>query len=94
MVKKFLTREQTYSHLLVNVSESERKTDKLKKENDELRNRLHDLKIDSEANANNADAASKFQDEDILEAQAKIAEQNKQYALLQEKYKKINIVND
>jgi hypothetical protein len=96
MVKKFLTREQTYSHLLVNVSESERKVDKLKKENDELRNRLHDLKIDSEANANNesTDAASKFQDEDILEAQAKIAEQNKQYAMLQEKYKKINIVND
>ena len=98
MVKKFLTREQTYSHLLVNVSESERKTDKLKKDNDELRNRLHELKIDSEANANNADSAdanvSKFQDEDILEAQAKIAEQKKQFALLQEKYKKINIVND
>jgi len=98
MVKKFLTREQTYSHLLVNVSESERKTDKLKKDNDELRNRLHELKIDSEANANNAENAeaneSKFQDEDILEAQAKITEQKKMYSLLQEKYKKINIVND
>ena len=61
MVKKFLTREQTYSHLLINVSESERKTDKLKKENDELRSRLHDLKIDSEANAaNNASDDSKL----------------------------------
>jgi len=40
MVKKFLTREQTYSSLLVNVSESERKTDKLKKDNDELSTRL------------------------------------------------------
>lgn len=49
MVKKFLTREQTYSLLLVNVSESERKTEKLKNENDQLRERLHDLKIDSEA---------------------------------------------
>jgi cell division protein FtsB len=49
MVKKFLTREQTYSLLLVNVSDSERKTEKLKKENDELRARLHDLKIDSDA---------------------------------------------
>ena len=27
MVKKFLTREQTYSSLLMNVSDSERKTD-------------------------------------------------------------------
>ena len=35
--------------MLVNVSESERKTDKLKNENDKLRERLHDLKIDSEA---------------------------------------------
>lgn len=46
MVKKFLTREQTYSHLLVNVSESERKTDQLKKQNDELVARLHQLNID------------------------------------------------
>lgn len=98
MVKKFLTREQTYSHLLVNVSESERKTDKLKKDNDELRNRLHELKIDSEANAQHAEHAnaitSKFQDEDILESQGKISEQKKHFGTLQEKYKKINIVND
>ena len=40
MVKKFLSREQTYSSLLMNVSDSERKTEQLKKSNDELRNRL------------------------------------------------------
>tara|TARA_B110000305_G_C18929411_1_gene398866 strand:- start:14 stop:385 length:372 start_codon:yes stop_codon:yes gene_type:complete len=75
MVKKFLTREQTYSSLLVNVSESERKTDKLKKDNDELTSRLNELKIDSEQTAQNGqdDAASKFQDEDILEMNRKIA---------------------
>ena len=93
MVKKFLTREQTYSHLLVNVSESERKTDKLKKDNDELRARLHDLKIDSESHT--AEAGEKqYQDEDIVEMQAKIANQKKDFQILQEKYKKINIVND
>ena len=43
MVRKFLTREQTYSQLLMAVSESERKIDKLKKDNEELRSRLHDL---------------------------------------------------
>jgi hypothetical protein len=46
MVKKFLTREQTYSRLLCNVSESEAKIDALKKDNEHLRSRLHDLKID------------------------------------------------
>lgn len=51
MVKKFLTREQTYSDLLVNVSESERKVDILKKANDELSSRLNELKIDSQENA-------------------------------------------
>jgi hypothetical protein len=55
--------------LLVNVSESDRKSDKLKKDNEELRARLHELKIDSEANAENADGGeNNFQDEDILEA--------------------------
>lgn len=46
MVRKFLTREQTYSQLLMAVSESERKIDKLKKDNEELRGRLHELQID------------------------------------------------
>jgi len=73
LVKKFLTREQTYSSLLVNVSESEGKTDKLKKDNDELRMRLNELQIDSESNQNADDAASKFQDEDILEMNRTIA---------------------
>ena len=43
MVRKFLTREQTYSQLLMAVSESERKIDKLKKDNEELSSRLHEL---------------------------------------------------
>ena len=40
MVKKFMSRESTYSQLLGNVSESEKKTEVLKQANDELRNRL------------------------------------------------------
>jgi len=47
MVRKFLTREQTYSQLLVTVSESEAKIDKLKKANEELSSRLHDMTLDS-----------------------------------------------
>ena len=96
LVKRFLTREQTYSDLLQNVNDSDKKVDILKKDNEMLRNRLHDLKIDSEANAaaaqENADA--QFQDEDILASQEKIAEQSRDYNQLQEKFKKVNIVND
>lgn len=47
----------------------------LKKDNEMLRNRLHDLKIDSEANAAAAQEAgdNQFQDEDILEMQEMIS---------------------
>jgi septation ring formation regulator EzrA len=74
LVKRFLTREQTYSDLLQNVNDSDKKVDILKKDNEMLRNRLHDLKIDSEANAAAAqEGDAQFQDEDILEMQETIA---------------------
>ena len=97
MVKKFLTREQTYSQLLNNVNTSETKTEQLKKENDDLRHRLQELKIDNTANDENSDPAhleNKFHDEDIVESKMQIVQQKRDYQMLQEKYKKINIVND
>lgn len=48
IVKNFLTREETYSQSLVNIAESERKIDALKKENEELMNELHDVMIDKD----------------------------------------------
>jgi len=48
IVHKFLTREQTYSQLLVNVAESERKIDSLKKENEELMSELHGVMMDKD----------------------------------------------
>ena len=56
-MKRFLTREQTYSDLLQNVNDSDKKVDILKRDNEILRNRLHELKIDSEANAEAAQEA-------------------------------------
>jgi len=96
LVKRVLTREQTYSDLLQNVNDSDKKVDMLKKDNEMLRNRLHDLKIDSEANAAAAQEAgdNQFQDEDILEMQEMIGKQSRDYYQLQEKFKKVNIVND
>jgi coiled-coil domain-containing protein 151 len=63
MVRKFLTREQTYSQLLMNVSESERSIDKLKRDNEELRGRLHELKIDAGENG----SGNGMMDEEIME---------------------------
>lgn len=58
----------------MNVSESEAKIDRLKKDNDELRARLHDLKIQSESNNNQEEAGdNKFQDEDIVDMKRTIA---------------------
>ena len=93
MVKKFLTREQTYSQLLVKVSEFERHIEKLKKDNDELRERLHDLKIDTSQPSEDK-SQQNFQDEEIIDMRKNIIDKGKEYTLLQEKYKKINIVND
>ena len=55
MVRKFLTREQTYTQLLKTVNESEGKIDVLKKANEELRSKLGELTLDS---SNNQDKSS------------------------------------
>ena len=89
MVRKFLTREQTYSQLLMNVSESERHIDKLKKDNEELRGRLHELKIDAGESSSHG-----MMDEELIELNNKLSNAQKDYSQLQEKFKKINIVND
>lgn len=93
MVRKFLTREQTYSQLLMAVSESERKIDKLKKDNEELRSRLHELQIDVTDNAAKAGGNSMMDDE-IMEMNGNLDQAKKEHAALMEKFKRINIVND
>jgi hypothetical protein len=42
--------------LLINVSDSDRKSDKLKKDNEALRTRLNELKIDAEAAEKDGDS--------------------------------------
>ena len=91
MVRKFLTREQTYSQLLMAVSESERKIDKLKKDNEELRGRLHELQIDV---ASGAESGGSLMDEEIIEMNSGLNNLKKDFGGLQEKFKRINIVND
>ena len=47
MVFRFKQREQTYTQLLTTVSDHEGRVDILKRDNEELSKRLHDLQIDS-----------------------------------------------
>lgn len=48
IVHKFLTREQTYSSLLVTISQSEQKIDQSKLTNEELSSQVHQLKINND----------------------------------------------
>ena len=64
------------------VSESERKIDKLKKDNEELRGRLHELQIDvtAGAGANGAgDGGSSMMDEEIMELNGTVTNVKKDY---------------
>ena len=73
------------------VSESERKIDKLKKDNEELRGRLHELQIDV---ASGAERGGSLMDEEIIEMNSGLNNLKKDFGGLQEKFKRINIVND
>lgn len=55
IVHKFLTREQTYSQLLVAVAEAEHKIDELKKENEFQSNILHNIMIDKDGETKRLD---------------------------------------
>ena len=53
IVHRFLTREQTYSQLLMAVSENERKIDNLRKDNEMWREKLQDLTMNSKQEQKN-----------------------------------------
>lgn len=95
MVRKFLTREQTYSSLLKTVSESEAKIDALKKSNEELRAQLHELTLDS---SNSQDKSKETtvvdNDSDIILMNNELSAALKEHQRLNERFKGINIVND
>ena len=64
----------------MNVSESERHIDKLKKDNEELRGRLHELKIDAGESGNGASGG--MMDEEIMELNNNLNNVQKDYSLL------------
>lgn len=96
MVRKFLTREQTYSQLLKTVNESEAKIDVLKRSNEELRSKLHSLTLDSSSQGSKPSDANAVvdQDSDIIILHNELGQVMKEYHRLGDRFKGINIVND
>jgi hypothetical protein len=58
--------------------------------------KLHELKIGSSGNGvDQEDEEKKFaDDEEIVDMRQNLSQQEKDYAALQERYRKINLVND
>lgn len=104
LVKRFLQRETTYSQLLNTVNESDSKIEKLKRVNEELCNRLHELQTDaSDTNPSQGDVmvdnhieAQHDQSHDcsIADLKKNMGDNQRSLAQLNERFKKINIVND
>ena len=95
MVRKFLTREQTYSQLLKTVNEAEAKIDVLKKVNEELRGKLGEMTLDSSNNQDKARGkSSAVTDSDLLMMNNELSLVLKEYTRLGDRFKGVNIVND
>ena len=94
LVHKFLTREQTYSELLVAVADSESRIDKLRRENEVLTARLNELKIGAEE-MNNAPSKSVEYDENMRD-ESGTSEQSEMFSSVKllQKYNNVKIVQD
>jgi hypothetical protein len=102
MVRRFQQREQTYTAQLQAVSTSEQKVDSLKKANEELTKRLQELQIDAgkagsetAASTDGGDAPSyNANDTEIIQMNNELSEINRSMQKLQERFKRIQIVNN
>ena len=94
MVRRFQQREQTYTALLQTVSSSEAKVDALKKDNEELTHRLQELQVDKAEETVDSGTPVDSKDAEIIQMNHDLTFVNRDYAAIQERFKKINIVND
>jgi len=95
IVHKFLTREQTYSQLLMAVSDNERKIDNLRRENEHWREKLHELQMqqaDDAAGSKKVGPGALSPELTVLDT--KITNLHKQCEKAEELNKKVQLVND
>ena len=95
MVRRFQQKEENYTTLLATVSSSEARVDALKKENEELTARMQELQIERKDNEDGGEPGGLDpNDAEIIEMNQQLTEVNKDQQQLQERFKKVNIVND
>ena len=85
LVEKF-EKDETYFKLLETVAQSESKIDKLKVENEELRTKIHDMKISSEKGSGESELIKNLQNE-----QQRL---EKEINIKREKYYNVEIITD
>ena len=92
IVHKFLTREQTYSQLLMAVSENETKIDNLRKDNEVWVEKLHELQMQNNDSASSS--KRNVHGPEIAELENKICSLTKTKEKSEEINKKVQLVND
>lgn len=93
---KFLTREQTYSQLLMAVSDNERKIDNLRRENEHWREKLHELQM-QQADADNPakkQGPGAVISPELQALDTKISQLRKQCEKAEDLNKRVQLVND
>jgi len=96
MVRKFLTREQTYSQLLMAVSDNERKIDNLRRENEHWREKLHELQMHQADNDNPAkkQGPGAVISPELSALDTKLATLRRQCEKAEDLNKRVQLVND
>jgi hypothetical protein len=80
MVTKYMTKEQTYAHLLQEVNKNEKKYDDLKVANEAKRRRLHDLMIEHDNKKSlNRPAPQNEKEQEEIESQMRQIEKDKDH---------------
>ena len=96
IVTRFLTREHTYSQLLMAVSENERKIDNLRIEHEQQAARLHEHQMEDDQNqAKEVDPNKKsFLSPEVERLDKEISVHMKNKEKANELQKKVSLVND
>lgn len=97
IVHRFLTREQTYSELLIAVSENERKIEKLRKDHEYWGEKLHELQISDKKNEHKKQEGDKGHkilspEVEVLDRQINVLSKDKEKS--DELCKKVNLIAD
>lgn len=93
IVNRFLTREQTYAQLLSQVADNEDKIDRLRGDNEQWRNELHDLQIKA-SGITDIEKRSRAQNPDLHELDLNIIKKTREKDKIEAINNKVQLVNE